>query len=182
MANGSKESLSCQVQHQLSDLESSSGLPFRELLSEDKIAMVIDGQSIKFRDRVFSPRVTLWAFLSQVIARKDSSCDEAVSRVNADRVAHRKKACSTKNSSYCAARQRLPEKVIMRLTRETGQELHAQAEEEWLWHNRPVKIVDGSTVTMADTRENQEEYPQSKSQKKGLGFPILRFVVLLSLA
>jgi hypothetical protein len=43
-------------------------------------------------------------------------------------------------------------------------------------------IVDGSTATMDDTPENQAEYPQSRNQKAGLGFPILRFVVLLSLA
>jgi hypothetical protein len=34
---------------------------------------------------------------------------------------------------------------------------------------------------MADTPENQEEFPQSRNQKPGLGFPIARFVVLLSL-
>lgn len=35
---------------------------------------------------------------------------------------------------------------------------------------------------MADTEENQKEFPQSSSQKPGLGFPILRFAVLISLA
>jgi hypothetical protein len=52
----------------------------------------------------------------------------------------------------------------------------------WLWKNRPVVIVDGSTATMADTDENQAKYPQSSNQKPGVGFPLLRFVVLLSLA
>jgi hypothetical protein len=105
-----------------------------------------------------------------------------VSRVNADRVAQGKRGCSLDDSSYCQARGRLPKQVLSRLTRETGQELHEQAKPEWLWKNRSVKIVDGSTATMADTPENQEEYPQSRNQKAGLGFPILRFAVLLSLA
>ena len=45
-----------------------------------------------------------------------------------------------------------------------------------------MKLVDGSTVSMPDTAENQDVYPQHGAQKEGLGFPIARIVVLLSLA
>jgi len=41
--------------------------------------------------------------------------------------------------------------------------------------------VDGSTFTMADTPENQAEYPQLAEQKPGRGFPIARIVVVFSL-
>ena len=37
-------------------------------------------------------------------------------------------------------------------------------------------MVDGWTVTMADTKENQKEYRQMSSQKPGCGFPIARIV------
>jgi hypothetical protein len=178
MAYRTKESVSCQLE----ELESSQGLPFRQLLSGERITAALDSVGIKFRDRIFNPMVTLWAFLSQVIARRDSSCEDAVSRVLVDRVAAGKKACSPDTSSYCQARARLPEQVIAGLTRETGQELHRGAPADWLWKGRHVVIVDGSTATMADTPENQEKYPQSTGQKAGLGFPILRFVVLLSLS
>ena len=52
----------------------------------------------------------------------------------------------------------------------------------WHWRNRRVRLADGATMTLADTPENQAEYPQPKSQKAGLGFPIFRMVVLLCLA
>ena len=52
----------------------------------------------------------------------------------------------------------------------------------WLWHGRHVKLVDGSTCSMPDTECNQSEYPQPTSQAAGVGFPLARFVVLLSLA
>ena len=52
----------------------------------------------------------------------------------------------------------------------------------WLWKKRHVKIVDGTTNSMPDTIENQEVYPQQKKQKPGLGFPIVRVVMLISLA
>ncbi len=37
-------------------------------------------------------------------------------------------------------------------------------------------------MSMPDTAENQDVYPQHGAQKEGLGFPIARIVVLLSLA
>lgn len=178
MAYRTKESVSSHLQQ----LKSSQGLPFRQLLSAQKITAALESAGVEFRDRIFNPMVTLWAFLSQVIAHKDSSCEDAVSRVLADRVSAGKKACSPCTGSYCQARARLPEGVIAGLTREVGQDLHRDAPEDWLWKGRRVTIVDGSTATMADTPENQQEYSQSTGQKAGLGFPILRFVVLLSLS
>ena len=47
---------------------------------------------------------------------------------------------------------------------------------------RPVKVVDGSTTQLPDTAQNQKRYPQPASQKPGCGFPVIKFVVLFSLA
>lgn len=182
MAYRTKESVFCQVQLEKQNLESADGLPFRHLLDEERIVAALAHARVLFRERIYTPLVTIWAFLSQLVSRPDSSCCDAVSRVLADRAARGQKRCSPDNSSYCAARERLPEQVLADLTRETGQELHRQARPEWLWKERHVVLVDGSTATMADTPENQAEYPQSRNQKTGLGFPILRLVVLLSLA
>ena len=182
MAHCIKDSLLCQLQREHRELESSPRLPFRELLSGEKIRSVLERSGISFRERVYSPMVTIWACLSQVVSGKFSACKDGVSRVRADRAARGEKACSMDASSYCEARARLPEQVLVDLTEEIGQELHRQAPSEWLWKKRRVVLVDGSTATMADSEASQAEYPQSKNQKKGLGFPILRFVVLLSLS
>jgi len=151
-------------------------------LAEQKVTDALEKAGVEFRQRIFPPVVTIWGFLSQVIARRDSSCEDAVSRVLADRVAHGRRACSPDTSSYCQARARLAENVIASLVRETGQELHQGAHADWLWKGHRVVIVDGSTAPMPDTPENQKEYPQSSGQKAGLGFPIMRFVILLSMA
>lgn len=182
MAQRTKERLSCHVQLQRKDLDSSVGLPFRDVLSEERIDAALQRAGTTYRQRVFTPAVTLWAFLSQLVSGKNGSCEDAVDRVLADRVARGKKACSPDTSSYCQARVRLPGQAVVELTRQTGQELHRQAPQGWLWKLRRVLMVDGSTATMADTPENQAEYPQSRTQKAGLGFPILRLVVLLSLS
>ena len=43
-------------------------------------------------------------------------------------------------------------------------------------------LVDGTTVSMPDTPENQKMYPQPESQKEGVGFPIARLVAIISLS
>jgi len=43
-------------------------------------------------------------------------------------------------------------------------------------------LVDGTTVTMPDTLENQNAYPQQKAQQPGLGFPIARIVGVICLS
>lgn len=182
MAHRSKEALASHVRSELRKLQTGEGLPFRELLDEKRIVLALQRAGIVFRKRIYTPVVTLFAFLSQAISRDDPSCENAVSRVLVDRVRRKLKPCSPDSSSYCTARGRLPEQVIADLARETGQELHRQAPDEWLLNGRPVVLVDGSTETMADTPANQRAYPQSRGQKAGLGFPILRYVVFLSLA
>ncbi|WP_373507826.1 IS4 family transposase, partial [Thiocapsa sp.] len=52
----------------------------------------------------------------------------------------------------------------------------------WLWQGRRVRLVDGATVTLSDTPQNQATYPQPAGQKAGLGFPIARLVALVCLA
>jgi len=53
---------------------------------------------------------------------------------------------------------------------------------KWLWKSRRVYVYDGSSVSMADTVENQRAYPQPICQKPGLGFPLARIAAVFSLA
>jgi hypothetical protein len=157
------------------------GLPFSDVLPAERVLDVLHQQTTSLRNRLFTPLVTLWMFLSQVLS-KDHSCVTAVARFLAYRTRLGLAPCSAGTSSYCKARQRLPENLLSSLLRQTGRDLHEQAPEAWLWHGRAVKIVDGSGIAMADTAANQKAYPQPGSQKPGLGFPVARIVVLLSLA
>ena len=133
------------------------------------------------RDRIFTPVVTLCTFLSQIHS-DDPSCRAAVARLNATRVAQGLAPCSPLTGGYCKARQRLPETLLYGLVHQSGQRLQQQVPTAWHWHGRAVKIVDGSGVSMPDTEANQQEYPQPGSQQPGLGFPVARLVVVLSLA
>src|SRR5271156_5023302 len=157
------------------------GLPFADVLTEARIHDALDEHGVPYRDRVFSPVTTIWGFLSQVLS-DDHSCRDAVTRIIAHRVASGLPACSPTPASYCNARGRLPTGVLRTLARRTAQELQGAAAPEWKWNGRDVFIADGSHVSMPDTRENQAVYPQPAVQQPGLGFPLARIVVLLSLA
>ena len=158
-----------------------NGLPFAEVLPNERIEKALQEEGATWRDCVYEPALLLWAFLSQVIAA-DGSCRAAVARVLAWLVSRGERPCSPNTDPYCKARKRLPEKLLARLTRETGKALHEGASAEWRWKSRRVKIVDGTTVSMPDTPANQKEYPQSSTQKPGLGFPIARMVTVFCLA
>ncbi len=51
-----------------------------------------------------------------------------------------------------------------------------------LWRGRPVKVVDGTGLSMPDTASNQAAYPQPLSQKSGCGFPLMKVVGIFSVA
>jgi Transposase DDE domain len=157
------------------------GLPFADVLTEARTLEARGEQGLTYRDRVFGPVPTIWGSLSQVLS-DDRSCRGAVSRIIAHRAASGLEACSPNTASYCNARGRLPLDVLRTLARRTAEELQAGAAESWKWNGRSVFIADGSYVSMPDTPQNRAVYPQPVVQQPGIGFPLARVAVLLSLA
>src|SRR6478672_6763669 len=156
------------------------GLPFTDVLTDQVLADALAAVG-HWLDRVFSPLVTLWVFLGQVLSA-DHSCRAAVARLNAHRVAHGQRPCSAHTGAYCQARKRLPERFVADVARRTGQELDARAAPGWRWKGRRVYVYDGSSVTMPDTPANQAAYPPPAAQRPGVGFPLARIAAAFSLA
>jgi hypothetical protein len=88
------------------------GLPFWEALSEDKIQQAFDKEEVGFamqEDEVYSPAVTLWAFLSQVLFKDEHrSCTAAVARVVVMFVALGKDPPSSNTGAYCRGASEAP--------------------------------------------------------------------------
>ncbi len=158
-----------------------SGLPFGRLLTREYVLSVLEAEGHEYRQRVFCPLVCLWAWLSQCLSQ-DKSLNEAVSRILAHRVATGLRACSASSAAYSKARNRFPLPVMVRLAKEIGRSVHESADDAWHWHGREVFLVDGTGLSMPDTPENQIAFPQVRSVKKGLGFPVMRAVAMISLA
>ncbi len=161
----------------LSCLKSTDDLPFRNILSSEVISKNIGDYT--FRDRCYSLDITLWCFLSQVLS-DDQSCQAAVARVIAYFASQGKNAPSANTAAYSKARSRLPEELISNLAKESATQMEDASPSSWLWREKHIKLIDGSTLFMPDTFENQAEYPQMKNQKPGLGFPIARIVAIIS--
>ena len=143
----------------------------------DQVAALVPAH----RERAFPPTETLAMFMTQALSA-DGRCRQVVDEAAVARVIAGLPPYSTNTSAYGQARARRPLPMITTLTRHTGGLVTDGAPAGWHWQNRRVRLVDGATMTLADTPENQAEYPPSKSQKAGLGFPIGRMVVLLCLA
>jgi hypothetical protein len=156
-------------------------LYFAALLPQDRILEAFNAARAPWQGWVYTPAVTVWSFLSQCLS-PDHSCRDAVARLIAWRLTQGLLPCSADTGAYCAARNNLPEEVLHGLVRDAGKQVEDESPDTWLWHGRKVRVVDGSTVTMPDTPENQAAYPQQKSQKPGCGFPIARILVIFSLS
>lgn len=130
---------------------------------------------------VYTPVATVLTWVKQMISNRPS-CQKAVQALIAQRAADGRDAVSADTSGYCKARQRVPEAVYWDLMRRGGRELEQQAPAAWTWRGRNVRIVDGSTLRIADTDKNRAEYPLQRGLKPGLSYPVVRILAVFSFA
>jgi hypothetical protein len=156
-------------------------LPFTDVLTESIIAQALTAIDVRWIHRIFTPLVTTWVFLGQVLSG-DQSCRAAVGRLVAHRSSRGQPPCSAKIGAYCQARKRLPEKFFSALMSLVGRALDDKVDPRWLWKGRRVYMFDGTTVRMPDTPKNQRAYPQVYNQRRGAGFPIARIGAITSLS
>ena len=166
------------------------GLPFAEALSEERIEQAFAEEEIDFGspiagedEVVYTPAVTLWAFLSQMLyAEEQRSCLAAVARVAVLWAALGKQVCASNSGAYCRARAKLTESVLERL----GANWPTSA-------NERCRMNGGGAVDAccwATARRSACPTPRTirpairnpPVQQPGLGFPLVRLVVLFSLA
>jgi putative transposase len=165
---------------------SDSSLAFGNVLSADRIREMFADSGALFgygENDSWNTGVTLWSFICQVLQDgKQSSCNAAVTNATRYMLEHGMTPPSPDSGEYCRARNKLDVKVLRQIVCDIAGKMSQQTPEHWLWHGKDVKLVDGFIFTMPDTPENQQEFPQSKTQKPGIGFPIARACAVISLA
>ena len=125
------------------------------------------------RRRIYTPTVTFWGFLGQVLV-PGSSCRKAVSNIQTLFAARGLALPFSGTKAYCDARRRLPVRMLHRMVTHIAQHLCAGVP------GGRTLSVDGSGMSMPDTPENQAKYPQHR-QKPGCGFPLMKVVGLFCL-
>ncbi len=163
------------------------------LLPAERIEEGMRAEGITPYRCLYTPLVTIWTFLAQVLG-PDRCCRAAVAKLFAALACLDQSRLSTSSNApagqagvftghgvndakpdtgpYCKARDRLPVTLLARLARRAAADLHQRYPSGRLLGGRPVKMVDGTTISMPDTAENQARYPQPHTQKPGLGFPM----------
>lgn len=163
------------------NLSRSTGLPFRDLLTDEAGRILAREGGVTFREKIYTPVVTLLAFIAQLLDA-DGSCRKAVARVIATLVASGREAPSNNTSAYCQARKRLPERLFEKALQWCAKQLEDRApmEKQWLGRHR-VRCVDGSSAQTPDTPENRDEFGLPPNVKPGCGLPVVPFVGIFSL-
>lgn len=162
---------------------SQPGLPFANVLSAERIQRIFAKHGNLFGGTVYTTAAIVWSFLSQVLRDgKEASCQAAVARITVYYQEQGAVGPTADTGDYCKARAKLSEAALRDLTREIGTEVEDGADPSWLWLGLHAKLIDGFTFTMPDTPENQATFPSPRTQKKGVGLPIARAAVILSLA
>jgi len=148
----------------------------RTFLSAKDVLASVAAEDYQWRDRIWTPMRTLWTFLVQVL-NPDYSCRAAVAQVLAEQAAIGEPlGASADPTAYCQARQRLPLGLFKTALQKVGRSLQAKVGNRYLWRERRVWVVDGSSCSMPDTPELQQAFGQPDGQRKGCGFPVARIV------
>jgi DDE family transposase len=161
--------------------QNSDSNSFFNLLTSPELLQIVEDSLPEHRERLYHPTATLSMFLSQAM-NADASCQNVVDEMAVNRVLDGLSGCSTKTGGYCRARQRLPTTMVSELAQQAGALIVNRVPSAWLWQGRPIKLVDGTTVSMPDTEENQSVYPQPSTQQPGVGFPLARVVAVICLS
>jgi hypothetical protein len=131
------------------------------------------------RIRFFTRETTFWAFFGQILD-PDGGCKEVVHKLQSYASARGIKVPSGSTASYCNARKKLSEHNLAEIFEHTTRHLRTTSGEGSI-NNRRVIVADGTGISMPDTPENQEAWPQSATQKPGCGFPTMRVCACFSL-
>ncbi len=142
---------------------------WRDRIDPDLVEQACREADYTWRDRLLNPLTTLQLFLLQIL-HGNTPCSHLRHLSGLD----------IAPSSYCEARMRLPLEVFRRVIRGMTAPLCDAAAE--LWHGHRVWVMDGSSVSMPDTKPLQERFGQPSGQKPGCGFPVASLLVLFNAA
>jgi len=149
-----------------------------QFLSERDLAEAAAQQDYEWRDRIWTPALTVWTFLLQVL-HPGWACRAAVAETLAQHAAAGIPLdASPDPTAYCQGRKRLPLSLFRSALQKVGGTVQSKASDGYRWWGRRVWVVDGSSCSMPDTAPLQKAFGQPDGQKPGCGFPVARIVAM----
>ena len=156
-------------------------LAFQKALSMELVSEALAESKVEYRERKFPPWLTLWAFVWQIL-RGYASCAEAVIQITKWHMQQGDKPCSPDTGHYCEARRRLSLQFLLTLLRLQYKAAMQEVSRAWKWLGKhDVKVVDGTTFALADSKANRLAFPPPQEPSPGTRYPLMRAVGLFSM-
>ena len=138
-----------------------------KVLSPEAIVEACHQAGHHWRNRTLTPSVIIHWFIQQVLLQNTSA--QHVSLLSNREFT---------DSAYCQARSGLPLTVFHTLLRNLTSAVQSQTRADGLWRGHRTFLVDGSAVSMPDTKELQLQFGQPGAQTKGCGFPVAKILAM----
>lgn len=132
------------------------------------------------RERLLPLNRTFWCWLWQIL-QCNTSCREVMKQV-AMLLALQGRSIDENSSAYCQSRMLILPCLLRRICLHVAQAAFRRVPDSTRLQGRRLKALDGTSVRLADTPENQAAFPQPGSQKPGAGFPVMKIVALFCVA
>jgi hypothetical protein len=137
-----------------------------------------------FRQEIYSAAVVVWLMMWQRL-QKNRSLGAAVQYLVQGQAGELQAECkrwtedrvSAATGSYCQARQRLPRRIVREVTERMVSGLRAEMQEGWKGLQRPVFVVDGSSLRLPHTRELVEAFSPGRNRQGENHWPVMKVVV-----
>ena len=147
----------------------------QELLSDKDIELICRQLGHTWRDRIFTPAVTVRSMLYRAL-----NPDKSIRAIVADiAVADDRIEQAPAGASWCQARSRLPEELWTQLLQNSVKRLKQFVSDKFLYKQRPVYLIDGSTLSMPDTPELVEEFGYTSTKHGASRFPVARITLVI---
>jgi IS4 transposase len=150
-----------------------------DILSREEHQRIVNNVG-EFRARTYTPLKTLHMNIQQVLS-SDKSCNNAIAGVNAGRLMSGKTPVCPNSGSYTKAKKRLSEDLIHELVKSVGHSSLKKIPLGWNVYGRDVKLFDGTTLTLQDTKANNKQYPKHSNKNLEVGYPQVRLLAVFSL-
>lgn len=132
----------------------------------------LDSMFTSMRSRHFDNPSVFWAWIAQTL-EGSASLSKGLGLIQSWARASGRKPPSGDTGGYCKGRQRLGEPFLEAVHARLCSQMRARAASANLWRGLRVLSIDGSSVQLDDTPQNQRAFPQPSSQKPGCGFPVM---------
>lgn len=156
------------------------GTLFSDVLPVERLETTNSLGSGERRSRVFPQVIVFWAWMSQLL-EFNACCNKALTLIQSWYCKAGLKVPEFDNSNYCRARVALSGEFLDAVDSMVESYAEARVEGWHYWYGHRLKAIDGTSVRLMDTPENQMEYAQPSGQKPGCGFPVMGIVGVLDL-